>query len=432
MLVVHLADIHVGHRQYGLDQRAEDYAQTFRRTVEKILELRESKGVDLVLIAGDLFDTIRPNPSAYVTVIDCLRKLAEAGLKIIVIRGNHEAPVLNPVDNPLRVLASMGLVKYLEADYIDIGKVRIIGHGCIYSDLQNRLYGTLSTAVDPRRMNVVLLHQYVEGTPCSYAMLNLDYYTVSRKLVEALTEGNDVVFLCGHIHDHNVRHPELPVYYPGSLEIWDSREFETYQIKDGKIVKKREQATKGFLLVEISESSGKVRVTPVQVETSRRMIKIELEYTEVDPIVFKRDMTYIIENFDIPQAYLQIEVRGKLKRGYSGRDLQASNFRRMFRKVLRADIKLELEREVEKPIKPQQAASNPESVYYGIDVIIKRAIREVLKNDPDVEKIENLLVQLISKVEEGNKSSIITLLEKSLGLTIRYDLDITAILSRRK
>ncbi len=431
MLIAHLADIHIGHRQYGLEQRAEDYAQTFRRAVEKILELRETKGVELVVIAGDLFDTIRPNPSAYVVVIDCLRRLAEAKLKVLVIRGNHEAPVLNPADNPLRVLASMGLVDYLEADYIDMDRVRFIGHGCVYSDLQNRLYGAISTMIDSHKLNVVLLHQYVEGTPCSYIMLNLDYYTVSRKLVASLAEGRDIVFLCGHIHDHNTRHPELPVYYPGSLEIWDSREFETYKVRDGKVLKARDQATKGFLLVELRESSGKVRVTPVQVSTSRRMIKVELEYDDVDPAIFKRDMTYIIESFDIPQAYLQIEVKGKLRRGYSSRDLQVSNFRRMFKRVLRADIKLELERESEKAARPQRMPSM-ESVYYGIDVIIKKAIREVLKNDPDVEKIENIIVQLIDKIEEGDKSSIITLLERTLGLTIRYDLDITTLLSRKK
>ncbi len=430
MLVAHLADIHIGHRQYGLDQRAEDYAHTFRRAIDKILELREEKDIDLVVIAGDLFDTTRPNPNAYVTVVDCLRRLAEAKLRVIVIRGNHEAPILNPVDNPLKVLASMRLVRYLETDYVDVGNVRLIGYGCTYSDLQNKLYSAISTMIDPNKVNVVLLHQYVEGTPCSYMMMNLDYYTISKKVVSKLLESSDTVFLCGHIHDHNVKHPELPVYYPGSLEIWDSREFETYCLRDSKLVKVREQATKGFLLVDISESSGKVRVTPVQVETSRRMVKVELEYEDVDPVTFKRDMTYLVENFDIPQAYLQIEVRGRLRRGYSSRDLQASTFRRLFKKAIRVDVKLDLEREHDRDIRKRtEAVSN---VYYGIDTIIKRAIREVLKGDPDLDKIETLLIQLLGKVEEGDKGAVLSLLERHLGLTIRHEMDISTLLSGRR
>ena len=425
MLIAHLADIHIGHRQYGLEQRAEDYALAFRKAIDKLLKLAEEEELEHVVISGDLFDTTRPTPAAYITVIDCLRKLAEVGVRVYVIRGNHEAPVVNPVENPLKVLASMGLVTYLERDYVDIGKVRIIGHGCVYTEHQQKLYSALTTLTDPNRVNVVLLHQYVEGTPFLYYMPNVDYYAINSKVVKTLIADRDGIFLCGHIHEHNLRHPELPVIYSGSLEIWDSREFETYKYSNGKLVKVQDQAPKGFLLVKISESSGKFRVKPIKIEPTRRMIKIEMEYDELDPVTFRRDMLYLIENFDIPDAYLQIEVRGRLREGYSTRDLQSSQFRRMFHKVLRADIKLDVEKP-EKTVTRKNLAVT--QTYRGIEDIIRKAVKQVLAGDAEADKVSELIIRLIEKAEEGDKSGILNLLEKYIGVNIKPEKDITSLL----
>ncbi len=425
MLIAHLADIHIGHRQYGLDQRAEDYAKAFAKAIDKILQIHEEKELDFVVISGDLFDNAKPGPISYIQVIDCLRKIREAGLEVFVIRGNHEASIVNPNENPLNVLASMRLVKYLEKDTVKVGKTLIIGHGCIYMEHQNKLYAYLLNTLSSNGANIVLLHQYVEGTPYAYPMPNIDYYTISSKLIKSVMDGHDVVFLCGHIHDFNLKHPQYPVFYPGSLEIWDSREFETYVIENGKIAKVRDMADKGFLLVDISESSGKIRVEPVKINVCRRMIKVELRYDEVDPSKFRRDMVTIVEDFDIPNAYIQINIVGKLARGYTSRDLQCPQFRRMFKNALKVDIKLELSKSVEIP----KISTKGIGAYYGIDTIIKRAIREVLKNDPDVEKIENIILELLDSVERGDKGNTLRIFEKVLNIQLRQDSDIRTLLS---
>jgi DNA repair exonuclease SbcCD nuclease subunit len=57
MRLVHLADIHLGFRQYqrqtpaGINQREADVATSMRRVIDKVIELKP----DLVLIAGDVF-----------------------------------------------------------------------------------------------------------------------------------------------------------------------------------------------------------------------------------------------------------------------------------------------------------------------------------------------------------------------------------------
>lgn len=146
MLIAQLADIHLGHRQYGLDERLEDYNRAFLSAVNEVLRLREKGGLDTVIISGgDFFDTQRPPPSIYVTAIRGLTRLREAGIRVVVIRGNHDASIINPVENPLTVLHQMGLIDYLDGNYIDLGGVRVIGAGTVYTDIQNRLINELST-----------------------------------------------------------------------------------------------------------------------------------------------------------------------------------------------------------------------------------------------------------------------------------------------
>ncbi|HDM25348.1 MAG TPA: exonuclease SbcCD subunit D, partial [Thermoplasmatales archaeon] len=64
--IVHLADTHLGFSAYrkitkdGLNQREVDVYNAFGRAVDKILEIKP----DLIIHAGDLFDSVRPNNRA--------------------------------------------------------------------------------------------------------------------------------------------------------------------------------------------------------------------------------------------------------------------------------------------------------------------------------------------------------------------------------
>ncbi|HEY7893502.1 MAG TPA: hypothetical protein VIC24_01245, partial [Gemmatimonadaceae bacterium] len=68
MRLVHLADLHLGFRQYhrltpdGINQREADVALVFRRAIDKVVALRP----EVVLIAGDVFHTVRPMNAAII------------------------------------------------------------------------------------------------------------------------------------------------------------------------------------------------------------------------------------------------------------------------------------------------------------------------------------------------------------------------------
>ena len=80
MRLVHLADIHLGFRQYqrqtpgGLNQREADVAKSLRAVIDRIIELDP----DIVLIAGDVFHTVRPTNPAILTAFIQFERLKRA------------------------------------------------------------------------------------------------------------------------------------------------------------------------------------------------------------------------------------------------------------------------------------------------------------------------------------------------------------------
>lgn len=93
--VCHLSDVHLGYRRYnkiaqsGLNQREVDVNLAFQEAVTRIIAAKP----DLVIIAGDLFHSVRPSNSVITFCFRQLRKLArESGAPIVIVGGNHEAP----------------------------------------------------------------------------------------------------------------------------------------------------------------------------------------------------------------------------------------------------------------------------------------------------------------------------------------------------
>jgi exonuclease SbcD len=93
--ICHLSDVHLGYRRYnkltksGLNQREVDVNVAFQEAVDRIIAIRP----DAVVIAGDLFHSVRPSNGVITFCFRQLRKLARAsGAPVVIVGGNHEAP----------------------------------------------------------------------------------------------------------------------------------------------------------------------------------------------------------------------------------------------------------------------------------------------------------------------------------------------------
>lgn len=88
MRILHTADWHLGRTLEGRSRQEEHEA-----FVDELCALVREEQIDLVLIAGDVFDTVNPSAAAEELYCDALARLGENGRRaVVVIAGNHDSP----------------------------------------------------------------------------------------------------------------------------------------------------------------------------------------------------------------------------------------------------------------------------------------------------------------------------------------------------
>lgn len=88
--LLHTADLHLGMGFPGLGERGRDHREQLKRTFARIIDRALEVRVDLVLIAGDLFDSHRQGDSTLLFVRDQFLRLREGGIRVALLAGNHD------------------------------------------------------------------------------------------------------------------------------------------------------------------------------------------------------------------------------------------------------------------------------------------------------------------------------------------------------
>lgn len=96
MRILHTSDWHIGKR-LGKYERLEEQAEV----LDEIISLCEEENVELVLIAGDVFDTYTPSAEAEELFYAKVKKLAGENRSVLVISGNHDDGVRLSATAPL-------------------------------------------------------------------------------------------------------------------------------------------------------------------------------------------------------------------------------------------------------------------------------------------------------------------------------------------
>jgi DNA repair protein SbcD/Mre11 len=88
MRLLHTADWHLGKRLQDFNRYEEQVA-----VLDEIIQIADEQDVDLVVVAGDLFDTFNPDPKAEDLLYSTLKRLSVGGRRAVVaIAGNHDNP----------------------------------------------------------------------------------------------------------------------------------------------------------------------------------------------------------------------------------------------------------------------------------------------------------------------------------------------------
>ena len=169
MKILHTADWHAGRVLHGQPRTPE-----IREVLREIAELARTEGVDLVLVAGDLYDTRNPGAEAEAAVYEFFKTLGDASIPSVVIAGNHDAPG--------RLDAAAGL--------LGLAGVRVFGEPKVAS--QGGVF-TLNIGGETARVaalpfvserRVVKVHELLGGDPGGWRE---SYREGMRKLINNLT-----------------------------------------------------------------------------------------------------------------------------------------------------------------------------------------------------------------------------------------------------
>lgn len=97
MKILHTADWHLGKK---LDRFSRLEEQVL--VMEEIVNIADEQSVDLILVAGDLFDNFNPSVEAVELFYKTLKRLSNNGKRpVVAISGNHDSPSLIDAPDPL-------------------------------------------------------------------------------------------------------------------------------------------------------------------------------------------------------------------------------------------------------------------------------------------------------------------------------------------
>ncbi|MEE8403546.1 MAG: metallophosphoesterase [Candidatus Hydrothermarchaeaceae archaeon] len=259
MRFAHIADTHMGIRQYNVDEREEDFYAAFHEAVDKIIE----NGCDFVIHSGDLFDEPRPQVKAMVKARDAIDRLAGADIPVYTVAGNHDilmrrgAVLPHALYRKLEVLTPQNPVRELEG-------ILICGlpyHSKVHSNALKEKLKELGKKADDYDKSILVLHQGIDK-----------YFGLEYELkIGDVPHGFDYYAL-GHIHkriEDDFGGGKL--VYPGSTEMWRIDELTDYK-KNGK----------GFVVVDTSDFVPK----RVDLEGTRRFVSLEI--SDFDPEAVKK------------------------------------------------------------------------------------------------------------------------------------------------
>ncbi len=112
MRLLHTSDWHLGKKLNNYDRTDEQ-----RNVMREIVSIADEQNVDMVVVAGDLFDTYNPSSDAQQLLYQTLYDLSHGGQRpVIAIAGNHDSP--DRVESPEVLAIVSGIFMFGHPDSI--------------------------------------------------------------------------------------------------------------------------------------------------------------------------------------------------------------------------------------------------------------------------------------------------------------------------
>jgi exonuclease SbcD len=242
MKILHTADWHVGKvlkNQPRLDEH--------RAVLADLVRIAEAEEVDVVIVAGDLFETTTPNPQAQALVMRTLLDLRSSGRQVVALAGNHDnqrlvdevyRPVLGElgmhvVGSPKRpdhggtvtVTAASGerakiaVLPFLSVRYAVRAAEVVLHdsheHGLDYARQVRAIVGALSAGFTPDTVNVIATHGTLLGGRRGGGEREVQTL-LGYELPATVFPASAHYVALGHLHRYQEIAGPCPIAYSGS------------------------------------------------------------------------------------------------------------------------------------------------------------------------------------------------------------------------
>jgi DNA repair protein SbcD/Mre11 len=280
MRVLHTSDWHVGRMFHGRDLLADQES-----VLGGLADLVVDQRVDVVVVAGDLYDRAVPAGESVAACTRILSRIRRAGAELVVIPGNHDSAArlgafgefaaagglylrtrIADIGRPVLINDAHGPVAFYGIPYLEpelarhaLGVPTARGHQGVLTEAMNRVRADL--AARPGARSVVLAHAFVTGGERSESERSIAIGGV--ELVSgSVFDGVDYVAL-GHLHGPQELAGRLR--YSGSPLAYSFSEM---------------HHRKSVWLVEL-DAAGLAEVRRVELPVPRRLATLQGELTEL-------------------------------------------------------------------------------------------------------------------------------------------------------
>lgn len=243
MKILHVADTHLGYSAYrrvtedGVNQREMDTYNAFKQFIDCALKSKP----DLVIHAGDLFDSVRPTNRAITFAIHQILRLSKQEIPFVIIAGNHEHPKLKETGHIFSILDHIeNVYPIYNASYeiipFEIDGKKITIHALPQTTTKQEFNDNLKKLKPEKNAdyNILLAHGGVKGIK-EFSMNEFNELIIPTQYLKS---NFDYVAL-GHYHKY-VKVSEN-AFYSGSTECFtfsdagEQKGFIELELKDGKV-----------------------------------------------------------------------------------------------------------------------------------------------------------------------------------------------------
>ena len=255
MKFLHIADVHLDSPFLGLSFLPSELFCQIKNAIqlsfEKAVNFAIDNDVDLVLLAGDTFDSIHPTLQSKIFFANQIKRLVDRQIQVVMVLGNHDYSQIDDLllnESPyFKIIGSNEQIEQVDFMTKSQYKYRVVG----FSYQHNHITEDIIAKYPPKSTSIYTIGLAHAGMKQS----SVDQNNYAPFTLNEVKDLNYDYFALGHIHLRQVLSQEPWIVYSGNLQ--------------GRHV--NEKDAKGFYFGQVDEQSQNT----------------QLQFIDVSPIVWQ-------------------------------------------------------------------------------------------------------------------------------------------------